>query len=182
MRARLLTTLLLLLLALPAVAGPKESKTKPEPTVPPLLLSGGRRLTYERSISSERETRLKQGFWSRVLDTVAGPPTMHTMLRPYSVVTDSKGRVIVTDPGQSGVHVFDLARQKYRFISRDADKDPLVSPQCVAVDADDNIYVTDSETGKVFVFSPEGKFRRAIGSLKGGEGFFKRPTGIAVDS
>ena len=29
---------------------------------------------------------------------------------------------------------------------------------------------------------PNGKFQRTIGSLKGGEGFFKRPTGIAVDS
>ena len=29
---------------------------------------------------------------------------------------------------------------------------------------------------------PSGKFRRTIGSLKGGEGMFKRPTGIAVDS
>src|SRR5208282_2495926 len=30
--------------------------------------------------------------------------------------------------------------------------------------------------------SPEGKFQRVIGSLRGGEGYFKRPTGIAVDS
>ena len=30
--------------------------------------------------------------------------------------------------------------------------------------------------------TPSGKFRRVIGSLKGGEGYFKRPTGIAVDS
>jgi DNA-binding beta-propeller fold protein YncE len=29
---------------------------------------------------------------------------------------------------------------------------------------------------------PSGKYRRALGSLKGGEGYFKRPTGIAVDS
>ena len=34
----------------------------------------------------------------------------------------------------------------------------------------------------IFVFDPNGKFVRAIGSLKGGEGYFKRPTGIAVDS
>ena len=58
----------------------------------------------------------------------------------------------------------------------------MVTPQCVAVDAKDNIYVTDSESGKIFVFDPSGKFQRTIGSLKGGEGFFKRPTGIAVDS
>jgi len=56
------------------------------------------------------------------------------------------------------------------------------APQCVALDAQDNIYVTDSEAGKIFVFNPDGKFQRAIGSLKGGEGYFKRPTGIAVDS
>ena len=56
------------------------------------------------------------------------------------------------------------------------------SPQCVAVDREDNIYVTDSEVGKIFVFDANGMFQRAIGSLKGGEGFFKRPTGIAVDS
>jgi DNA-binding beta-propeller fold protein YncE len=32
------------------------------------------------------------------------------------------------------------------------------------------------------LFDANGKFRRAIGSLKGGEGYFNRPTGIAVDS
>ncbi|MGA8867487.1 MAG: 6-bladed beta-propeller, partial [Candidatus Sulfotelmatobacter sp.] len=34
----------------------------------------------------------------------------------------------------------------------------------------------------IFVFDSNGKFQRAIGSIKGGEGYFKRPTGIAVDS
>ena len=58
----------------------------------------------------------------------------------------------------------------------------MLTPQCVAVDAQDNIYVTDSDAGMIFVFEPSGKFLRAIGSLKGGEGYFKRPTGIAVDS
>jgi len=53
---------------------------------------------------------------------------------------------------------------------------------CVALDAQDNIYVTDSESGKIFVFDADGKYRHALGSLKGGEGYFKRPTGIAVDS
>ena len=35
----------------------------------------------------------------------------------------------------------------------------------------------------IFVFDAEREIcSRAIGSLKGGEGYFKRPTGIAVDS
>src|SRR5208283_4260511 len=77
----------------------------------------------------------------------------------------------------------DFEQQKYKFLSRrDKGKDPMLAPQCVAVDDKDNIYVTDSEVGKIFVYDPNGKYQRAIGSLKGGEGYFKRPTGIAVDS
>ena len=166
-----------------ANAASKSSKAdaKVELMPAPLLLEGGRQLVYERSFSNEREVKPKRGFWNRVLDIVAGAPNYHALARPYSVVTDSRGRIIVTDPDISGVHVFDFAQQKYKFLSRDG-KDALRSPQCVAVDSQDNIYVTDSETGKIFVFDSNLKFRRAIGSLKGGEGFFKRPTGIAIDA
>jgi DNA-binding beta-propeller fold protein YncE len=146
-------------------------------------LEGGRKLIYERTFGSEREVKPKRGFWNRVLDVVAGEPDFHNLARPYSVATDSRGRVIVTDPGVFGVHICDFTQQKYKFISRkDTGKDPLLAPQCVAVDAHDNIYVTDSESGKIFVFDSNGKYQRVIGSIKGGEGYFKRPTGIAVDS
>ena len=167
-----------------ALAKPAKKTNPPPPTaeVPVLALEGGRQLTYERMFSSEREVKLKRGFWTRVLDIVAGAPDYHQMIRPYSVVTDSQGRIIVTDPGIAGIHVFDFAKQKYKFLSREGGKDPLQSPQCVAVDAQDNIYVTDSETGKILVWNANLKYRRAIGSIKGGEGYFKRPTGIAVDS
>jgi DNA-binding beta-propeller fold protein YncE len=96
-------------------------------------------------------------------------------------VTDSQGRIIVTDPGASGIHIFDFSQHKYKFLSRRKERDGLDSPQCVAVDAEDNIYVTDSYSGKIFVFDASGKFQRVIGSIQG-EGYFKRATGIAVDS
>ena len=105
------------------------------------------------------------------------------MVRPYSVATDSTERVIVTDPGAAGIHIFDFTQHKYKFIEHGGrSKNAMLAPQCVAVDAQDNIYVTDSEAGVIFVFEPSGKFVRTIGALKGGEGYFKRPTGIAVDS
>jgi sugar lactone lactonase YvrE len=162
----------------------KEKKKDAEPiNVPDLLMDGGRKLAFERAFHSEREVKPKRGFWTKVVDVVAGAPDYHNMVRPYSITTDSKGRIIVTDPGAHGVHIFDFAKEKYRFLSRwDTDKNQLVSPQCVAVDAQDKIYVTDSDSGKIFVFDPNGKMERTIGSLKFGEGFFKRPTGIAVDS
>ena len=161
----------------------KGSKTKAEPLPgpPELQLSGGRRLVYERTFSSQREVKLKKGFWTRLLDVVAGAPEYHDLVRPYSIAADSRGRLIITDPGVPGVHVFDFPRQKYKFIEREG-KEAFRAPQCVAVDDEDNFYVTDSEAGKIFVFDAESKFRRVIGSLKGGEGYFKRPTGIAVDS
>jgi DNA-binding beta-propeller fold protein YncE len=146
-----------LLCALP-VAGSKAKKEKTvEPAPPDLLLEGGRKLHYERSFSSEKEVEGKRGFFTKL--------------------------VVVTDPGANGIHIFDFENHKYKFIERrDKGRESMRSPQCVALDGQDNIYVSDSEAGKIFVFEPSGKFRRTIGSLKGGEGYFKRPTGIAVDS
>ena len=187
-RQSILVRIVMVLLFLPVVALPSAAAREPkvnatEPGPPVLELEGGRKLLYERSFGSEREVKPKRGFWNRVVDVVAGEPEFKNLVRPYSIAVDSHGRIVVTDPGASGVHIFDFAQQKYKFIERrDKDKDAMLGPQCVAIDAQDNIYVTDSETGKIFVFSSSGKYERVIGSIKGGEGYFKRPTGIAVDS
>lgn len=174
---------ILLLLMAPAW-GAKVHKEKPEEQAPPdLLLEGGRKLHWEGSFSSEKEMEKKPGFFTKLLDVVIGEPDHPHLVRPYSIAVDSRGRAIVTDPGANGIHIFDPEGHKYKFIERrDKDRDPMLTPQCIAVDAQDNFYVTDSEAGKIFVFAANGKFRRTIGSLKGGEGFFKRPTGIAIDS
>jgi len=173
----------LLMAAMPGWAASKATAKPNAVQVPELLLDGGRKLSFERSFSTDRDVKPKKGFFTKVFDFVVGEPDLHFLVRPYSVVTDSRGRIIVTDPGAQGVHIFDFAQQKYKFIERrDKSKDAMLAPQCVAVDDKDNLYVTDSESGKIFVFNAEGKYQHALGSLKGGEGFFKRPTGIAVDS
>ena len=171
----------LLLTPVWAAGKPKRETVAPEAWA--MSLEAGRKLTWERSFSTEKEVNPNRGFWTKVVDVVAGEPDYHYLVRPYSVASDSRGREIVTDPGAKGVHIFDFAQRKYKFIQRrDKIKNAMLAPQCVAVDAQDNIYVTDSDAGVIFVFEPSGKFVRAIGSLKGGEGYFKRPTGIAVDS
>jgi len=171
-----------LLLVMPAWCSKTKEKAV-EPAPPDLLLEGGRKLSYERSFSSEKEVEGKRGFFKKLVDVVIGEPDHPQLMRPYSIAVDSRGRAIVTDPGANGIHIFDFENHKYKFIERrDKGRESMRSPQCVTVDAQDNIYVSDSEAGKIFVFEPGGKFKRAIGSLKGGEGYFKRPTGIAVDS
>lgn len=177
-----LAALLALSPTLPASAAKRPKESVKLPPAPDLLMDGGRKLTFERSFSLERELKPKRSFWTKVVDVIAGEPDFHYLVSPYSVVTDSRGRIIVTDVAAAGVHIFDFEQQKYKFLSRHEGKDVMLAPQCAAVDAQDNIYVTDSSVGKIFVFDANGKYRRAIGSLKGGEGYFKRPTGIAVDS
>jgi sugar lactone lactonase YvrE len=177
----LLLTATLWALLVPALAI-ERSKVHADKPWPELLLEAGRKLTYQQSIQSERDVGSKQGFWSKLAGFVAGAQEFREMVRPYGIAVDSRGRVIVTDPGISAVHIFDIAARKYKLIERwDKSKDPMIAPQGVAVDEKDNIYVTDSVAGKVFVFDPNGKTRKVFGSLKRGEGFFRRPTGIAVD-
>jgi len=167
--------------AIPAFAA-KRPKATAEAPWPELLLDEGRKLTYERTLTNEQDTRGKKKFWSKLVEIAIGEPDYKPMVRPYGVAVDSKGRIIVTDPAVAAVHIFDFVQHKYKMIDRwDKSRDPMIEPQCVAVDDKDNIYVTDSRAGKVFVFDSEGKTRHVFGSLKGGEGFYKRPTGISID-
>lgn len=181
-RATVLVASSILLIGVAAASGSRDRPAAGVPAPPDLLLEGNRKLSFIRSFSSEHEIRGKPGFWSKLLDVVAGEPEYHRMVRPYGIAMDSRGRVIVTDPGAQGIHIFDFAEHKYHFLEHHKANSSMRAPQCVAVDAQDNIYVTDSEMGYIFVFDSHGSFRRTIGSLKGGEGYFKRPTGIAVDS
>ncbi|HYM77684.1 MAG TPA: 6-bladed beta-propeller [Candidatus Dormibacteraeota bacterium] len=183
LRAAVSCAAILVCLAAPGWATKVRKQKVEEPAPPDLILEGGRKLHWERSFSSEKEMEKRPGFFTKMVNVIIGEPDHPRLVRPYSVAVDSRGRAIVTDPGANGIHIFDFEQHKYKFIERrDKDRDPMRSPQCIAVDAQDNFYVTDSEAGKIFVFDSNGKYKRAIGSLKGGEGFFKRPTGIAVDS
>ena len=106
--------------------------------MPELELEGGRKLLYEGSVNSEREVRTQRRFWGRLLDIVAGEPAYRALIAPYSVVTDSQGRIIVSDPGAAGVHIFDFTHHRYKFIERKGKRrDSMIRPQCVAVDAQD---------------------------------------------
>ena len=172
---------LCLLMVLPAaLAADQAAPQAPEPP-PPLLLDGGRRLEFIRAFSAEQEVKSKHAFWNKLVDVIAGAPERTRMIRPYDIVTDSRGRIIVSDPGAALVHIFDFENGKYQKLAGSA-KEPFKSPMGVAVDNGDNIYVADSELGKLLVFDSRGKFCRDIGNLKGGEGYFKRPTGVAVDA
>ena len=100
------------------------------------------------------------------------------LFSPEYLVTDSKGRIIVSDPGASSVHVLD-GRDSFRIVGGEGHR--LHTPAGVAVDADDNIYVADTERGLVGVFDSNGRYLFDMGSLTQTEGLFESPTAIAID-
>ncbi len=94
---------------------------------------------------------------------------------PYRMAADSKGRILVTDPALSVVQVFDT-RQGKRWQIKGDRRHRLHAPAYVAVDADDNIYLTEFGRSVVSVLQPNGHFLRTIGL-----GVTKMPIGIWVD-
>ncbi len=101
------------------------------------------------------------------------------MAAPYEVTTDSMMRLIISDPDQRAVHVLD-PQGKTSFTLLGGQGRRLQLPAGVAVDAEDNIYIADSERGMVLVYSQYGQFLRSIGRFHG-ENMYERPTGIAID-
>lgn len=98
-----------------------------------------------------------------------------TQRLPYRMAVDSQGRILVTDPLLSVVQVFDIEQGRRWQIKGDRDF-RLDSPVYIAVDADDNLYVTEMRVPHVVVLRPSGDFLRVIGA-----GLLRLPTGIAVD-
>jgi sugar lactone lactonase YvrE len=117
-------------------------------------------------------TYVPKEFQQSLVDRLSGGLSQHF---PYRMAVDSRGRVLVTDPGLAVVHVFDL-RQGKRWQIRGQVHHALRMPAFIALDAEDNIYVTDLIRRAVVVFQPNGKYLRTIGGSA-----FGLPAGLCVD-
>src|SRR5580658_5772971 len=109
---------------------------------------------------------------------------------PVGLAIDSTNRFLyVVDTQQDQVIVYDADSYKLlRRIGTGGKNHTLTSqgdfgaPQGVALDADGNVYVTDTLNDRVEVFDADGGFISTFGKNGDGPGFFERPKGIAVDS
>jgi DNA-binding beta-propeller fold protein YncE len=57
----------------------------------------------------------------------------------------------------------------------------FMGPAGLAVDSEDNIYVTDRDNDRVQIFTSNGTFITTIGSQGSGNGQFNRVEGVGVD-
>lgn len=142
------------------------------------------RLRFVRSFSSAQDIEGSlHPVLDKTVDIVAGPadPLVHvdSLQRPTAVIADSNQHVFVADPGGKEVHIFDFGRSKYGIL--DAGGERISSPVGFALDAEDNLYITDANSRTILVYNAAGKFRREIGLLRGGESYFDDPAGLAID-
>jgi DNA-binding beta-propeller fold protein YncE len=94
-------------------------------------------------------------------------------------------KLYVTDIESKKVIVFNLDGKKLLEISQVSNKeDQLNSPNAVAIDKDENIYVSDSGNQRVVVYDKKGTFIRTINGNKdeNSDSKFTNPRGLAVDS
>jgi DNA-binding beta-propeller fold protein YncE len=112
------------------------------------------------------------------------------LVDPVGLAIDTTNRFLyVVDTQQDQVIVYDadtlkpLRRigtgGKNHFLTTPGD---FGAPQCVAVDNDGDVYVTDTLNDRVEIFDADGKFISQFGKAGDGPGYFARPKGIAVDS
>jgi len=130
------------------------------------------RISYVRAIEKPQDIGVTKGFFTKVFEFIAGARN-DEMIKPYGITVDSTGRIISVDTSLKRIHIYDLQNHDYTYID-EAGNFILSTPIAATVDADDNIYVTDSSAGTVFVYNKKGKFLRALTGLT-------RPTGIAID-
>ncbi len=97
---------------------------------------------------------------------------------PTHLTTDSRQRLIISDPDQCAIHVLD-GKDSFRIVGGGPQR-RLQRPNGIAVDGADNIYVADGERALILVYDPQGRFLRYIGEFRG-ESIFADPTGIALD-
>ena len=96
---------------------------------------------------------------------------------PWFLTVNSSNEVIVSDDGQDVV-IMNKQGERLRSISKT--QHGLSSFFGVAVDKDDNIYVSDYGNNCVYKFDKNGELLKRVGKKGSGPGEFYSPRGVAV--
>ncbi|TAK32113.1 MAG: TIGR03663 family protein [Chloroflexota bacterium] len=107
----------------------------------------------------------------------------------WGIAVDSRGNVYVADTWNHRVQKFD---SDLKFVAQwgehldtqgaaQGNPGKFYGPRGVAIDNQDNVYVTDTGNKRVQVFDTSGKFIAAFGGAGNAPGQFNEPVGIGAD-
>ncbi|HET9551882.1 MAG TPA: SMP-30/gluconolactonase/LRE family protein [Anaeromyxobacteraceae bacterium] len=112
------------------------------------------------------------------------------LVRPTGLALDQKRQILyVTDSARQDsqkhrVFAYDLHGKRLRQVGRErgTGDGEFAFPSYLAVDADGNLYVSDTLNFRIQVFDPDGNLIRAFGEHGDQPGMFTRTKGIAFDA
>jgi len=99
-----------------------------------------------------------------------------SLIKPYGVNSDSKGRVYVADTGFAGLIVYDLKKNNVSFWGVTG-WGTLNKPVGVTSDLKGNVYVSDVKSKRIVVFDYDGNYINAYG----GKDFLTNPAGLVFN-
>ena len=99
--------------------------------------------------------------------------------KPYGVASNSREEVIVSESFGDQISIFDIRGQRIRtFGSRGNGPEQMVSPNGIAIDDVDNIYVSSQD--KLQKFTSSGELIKCVGQNGSKEGEFVTPRGVTL--
>ncbi len=103
---------------------------------------------------------------------------------PMGIAIDKRrNRIYIADSHAHLVKTFTMLGDRLFDIGGDGKADQrLTSPAGIALDREGRIHVLDSQSRRISIYEPDGKFLRTFPLSRGGVGDSIKPRGIAVDS
>ncbi|BDG07413.1 NHL repeat-containing protein [Anaeromyxobacter paludicola] len=130
------------------------------------------RIKFVRAFRTNAD--LDDSGWAKFQRGVIGGDNSITLQQPMGLaISDDGKRIYVADYQGCSVVVADLEKKS---LARFAPEDPFAFPFNVALDGEENVYVTEPTTRLVRVFNKAGKRLRAFGDKD-----LVRPTGLVID-
>lgn len=133
------------------------------------------RIEFVRSLFGEKDMNSDSTFKADLIEFLTGKkPPENRLTEPSGIaVSDDGQRIYVSDFVQLALYKFDFGKHTFTKLNKDKQ---LERPSGVALDANENIYVVESDKKGIQVFDPDGKDLRFITDPS-----ISRPTGIAID-
>ncbi len=116
--------------------------------------------------------------------------THPSLERPAGIAIDrERRRIYVADSGhtKSAEHTVKVMDMEGNLLAKIGDQKGdatghFLFPTYLALDAQGNLYVTDTLNSRVQVFDPDGHFLKQFGERGNAWGMFDKPKGVALDS
>ena len=98
---------------------------------------------------------------------------------PYGIAFNSRGVMIISEFYDHQISIFDTRAQRFRiFGSRGDSPEQMIYPAGIAIDDEDNIYVSSDH--KLQKFTGSGELIKCVGQRGSKEGEFNDPRGVTL--